>query len=256
MLRTIIGGFVMLLMLAPAWVTAQDEAVQTAYVYATYYTCDPSMETRADEIIQRSYATHYDAAVEAGNIASWSWLAHFVGGQWRRVLVLTALDMDDLLDASGALGEIIEEATPEAGRVFSEVCGEHVDYIWETIDGIGAITVGEGRGGVAAFSTYMVCDISREDRADDIMKDTFAPIYDKYLTSGDIASWGWLQHNVGGEYRRLLTVTAADHKAMMASRVSIIAELRSRRNQRAFNQFNEICHSHRDYMWDIRVENP
>ncbi len=256
MIRRIFGGFAILLMLVPTWVSAQDEAPQTAFVYATYYTCDPAMETRADEIIQRTYATHYDAAVEAGNIASWSWLAHFVGGQWRRVLVLTALDMEHLLESSGALGEIIEESTPEAGRVFSEVCGEHVDYIWQISSDIGTITPGQNRGGSAGFSAYMVCDMSREERADEIMQETFGPIYDNYIESGDISSWGWLEHVVGGEYRRLLTMTAADHQTMMAVREKIVGDLRSRRNERAFNQFSEICHSHRDYMWDIQVENP
>ncbi len=254
MIRRIIAGFAMLLMFAPAWVTAQEQTA--GYVYATYYICDTSMETRADEIIQRSYATHYDAAVAAGNIASWSWLAHFMGGQWRRVLVLTALDIEDLLDASGALGEIIEESTPEAGRVFSEVCGEHVDYIWRPVLGVGTFAVGTGRAGDAGFSAYMVCDMSREDRADEIMRETVAPIYDKHVESGALGSWAWLEHNVGGEFRRLLTATAADHKTMLNTRASIVAELRERKNNRAFKQFNEICFEHQDYMWDIQVENP
>ena len=60
-----------------------------------------------------------------------SWLSHFVGGEWRRALVLSTTNMDDLLAAAGALGEAIQESTPEAGRVFTEVCPEHEDYIWE-----------------------------------------------------------------------------------------------------------------------------
>ena len=190
------------------------------------------------------------------HIASWSWLAHFVGGNWRRVLVLSALDIDELLNASGALGEIIEESTPEAGRVFSEVCGEHVDYIWTPVGGIGSLDVARGRGGEAAFSAYMVCKLSEEDRADEIMRETIGPVYDRHVESGAISSWGWLEHNVGGEFRRLLTVTAADHQSIMRARASIIDELQQRRNERAFRNFSEICFEHQDYMWDIQIENP
>ena len=86
---------------------AQDEDAQTLYAYATYFVCSPDGESRADEIITSTFKPNYDAAVEHGDISSWSWMQHFVGGYWRRVLVITARDMDSLLDASGALGEII-----------------------------------------------------------------------------------------------------------------------------------------------------
>ena len=138
----IIGGFILMLALLPLYISAQEQEGQIGYSYVTYFTCNPSTESRADEIIKRNYAPHYDAAVEHGEIAQWSWLVHFVGGEWRRALVLTALDLDDLLDASGALGEIIEETTPEAGRVFTEVCNKHVDYIWQATADIDGSNVG------------------------------------------------------------------------------------------------------------------
>ena len=214
----------------PAVVSAQ-ETTPPAYAYVTYFICDPSVESRADEIIKRNYAPHYDAAVEHGEIAQWSWLAHYVGGEWRRVLVLTARNLDDLLDASGALGEIIEESTPEAGRVFTEVCGEHIDYIWQSTPGVDGTSVGDARGD-AGFSMYMMCDMAREQRADEIMREEFAPIYNRYVEEGHLASWTWLQHNVGGVYRRLLAVTGADHKTLFRARQSIIGELQDRRMRR------------------------
>ena len=250
MIRRIIGGFVVMLLIAPAWVTAQEE--QTVFVYATYFICDPATETRADEIIVRSYAPHYNAAVEAENLMSWSWLTHFIGGKWRRVLVLTAPNMDELLDASGALGEIIE-ATPEAGRVFTEVCNEHVDYIWSTRPGVDGSRLDATRDGTASFSTYYQCDISKQDEADEIMAKTIGPIYQKYVDSGQLDSWGWLHHVVGEDFRRLMSVTASDHKAMMEARASMIEELTSGRAERAFRRFNEICFNHHDYMWDIQI---
>jgi hypothetical protein len=237
-IRTGIASFIALFV--PAIGAAQEDEPVTAYVYATYFVCDPADESRADEIVKRNYAPHYDAAVEAGDIASWSWISHFVGGKWRRVLVLTTTNMDDLLDASGALGEILEETTPEAGRVFTEVCDVHEDYIWSNIPGIGSATPGSERG-EAGFSMYLECDTSREERADEIVRDVFAPIYDRRVASGDLVSWAWLQHDVGGDWRRLLTTTATDHKTMMRVRAEIIEELGEGRAERATRQFNEIC---------------
>ena len=108
------------ILVAPA--LAQDQGEQTLYAYATYFVCSPDGESRADEIISSSFKPHYDAAVEQGDISSWSWMQHYIGGKWRRVLVITAADMDSILDASGALGEIVQDQTPEAGRAAMAAC--------------------------------------------------------------------------------------------------------------------------------------
>jgi len=239
----------------PGATLAQDEATQTGFAYVTYFECSQAAEVRADEIVVRNYAPHYNLAVEHGDIASWAWLAHYVGGKWRRALILTATNMDDLLDSAGALGEIIAEATPEAGRAFSEACPKHEDYIWETSPGIGGVVIGQERA-EAGFSAYFECDASQEERADELMRDVLGPIYDEQIADGGLATWGWLRHNVGGPYRRLLSATGSDHKSIMRARAAIVAALNEGRTKRSFNQFNQICHSHQDYMWDIQMENP
>lgn len=253
----ILFGFVIagIGVLAPISVAAQDDSVPTAYVYATYFECNPAAESRADEIVKRNYAPHYDAAVESGDIASWSWLSHFVGGKWRRVLLITSTNMDDLLDSSGALGEILEETTPEAGRVFTEVCGVHEDYIWTNVAGIGASQLGDERG-EAGFSMYFECDQSQEAKADEIVQEYFAPIHDRFVSEGGLTSWAWLQHNVGGDWRRLLSTTSTDHKTAMRTRAAITEALADRKVERALREFNEICYRHHDYLWDIQIETP
>ena len=252
---TIVAGTLLVVLFVCEYAVAQDDPSQQGFAYVTYFRCDPAGEARADEIVKRNYEPHYNAAVEAGDIASWSWLAHYIGGSWRRALVLTTFNMDDLLDASGALGEIIEESTPEAGRAFTEVCPDHEDYIWQTVPGVSANSIGSERG-QAGFSTYFKCDSSREDRADEIVRETLGPIYDRHVGSDGLASWVWLRHLVGGDYRRLLSVTAADHKVMMRTRAAIIEEMMSGRSERAFRQFSEICNAHHDYMWDVQIETP
>ena len=56
---------------------------------------------------------------------------------------------------------------------------------------------------------------------------------------------------VGGSWRRLLILGAEDHKTLMRARDGVIEELRDRRYDRARREMNEICHAHRDYLWDI-----
>lgn len=240
-----------LLLLAGAAV-AQD----AQYAYATYFMCSPDGESRADEIINSSYKPHYDAAVEHGDIQSWSWMQHYAGGEWRRVLVVITSDMESLLDSSGALGEIISEQTPEAGRAFSGICSSHVDYIWQSTPGIGSGAPTSERG-AAGFTAYMECDMNKEERADELIEKVFAPIYNKHVGDGGLTSWNWLKHYLGGKYRRILTMGAADHKTLMSTRDAIFADLEGNRTvERAVDEMNEICGSHEDYIWDILIQVP
>lgn len=255
MTKKITAGLLSVFIFLPGIVLTQEDQPQSVFAYATYFVCSPDAESRADEIINTSFGPHYDAAVEHGDILSWSWLQHFVGGNWRRVLVIIAADMDSLLDASGALGEIISDKTPEAGRAFSGICSSHEDYIWETMDGVGSGGVTDARG-EAGFSVYMQCDMSREERADVLVRDVFGPIYDRHVGEGQLTTWNWLQHNVGGRWRRILTMGAADHKTLMRARAAILEEFEGRKVERAADEINKICHTHQDYMWDILVQTP
>lgn len=243
-------------LVVPAAAIAQDDTPAAQYAYATYYVCSPDGESRADEIIDTSFRPHYDAAVEQGDIVGWSWMQHYVGGIWRRVLVIIAADMDSMLDASGALGEIITESTPEAGRAFSSICSSHEDYIWEAVDGIGNGNVSQDRGS-AGYTMYLQCDMRREDRADQLVREVFAPIYDRHVTDGELSSWNWLRHYIGGKYRRILTLGAADHKTLMRARAAVLDEFDGGRAiKRAVDEMNEICFEHTDYLWDILIQNP
>jgi len=253
--KSTIAGFLLALAVFAGNSFAQDEGATSSYVYATYFNCSPDGESRADEIIKTSFKPHYDAAVEHGDIQSWSWLQHFVGGKWRRVLVIIAGDINSLLDASGALGEIISDKTPEAGRSFSAICSSHDDYIWETSPGVGTAAITEERG-AAGFSVYMECDMNGEERADELVAKVFAPIYNKHVGEGELTSWNWLKHYVGGEWRRLLIMGAADHKTLLGARAAILAEFDDRKAERAAEEFNGICGRHQDYMWDILVQTP
>ena len=253
MRHSISASLMTVLMLTALQANAQDTSSNTIYAYATYFTCSTHRESRADEIIRSSYKPHYDQAVEQGQIVSWTWLQHYIGGAWRRVLVVVTSDMEAALETSGALGEIIGDTTPEAGRAFSEICHTHDDYMWESMPGIGAGPVAAARGNVT-FSTYMQCDLSREDKADKLIRDELSAIYDAHVGDGKLTSWNWLIQTVGGNYRRLLTMGALDHNALLNARAAIKRDLKGRRHERALREFNEICHTSTDYMWDEFLE--
>ena len=246
------GMMAVLLTIAPT-VHAQDTDSTKIYAYATYFVCANDRESRADELIRSSYKPHYDQAVEQGQIVSWTWLQHYIGGSWRRVLVVVTPDMESALETSGALGEIISDTTPEAGRAFSEICTSHEDYIWESIPEIGGGPVASARGS-ATFSTYLKCNLAREDRADELIRDHLGAVYSAHVRDGQLTSWNWLKQTVGGNYRRLLTLGAVDHDALIAARAAIEGDLKARKYERAIREFREICHTTTDYMWDEFLE--
>lgn len=223
----------------------EDEGPR-AFTYATYFYCPGGALSRADEIIAGD-AQRWDGFVEDGTISAWGYLSHHTGGRWQRIFYYQAETMDALLDAYDATGEGGDE---EANAEFGRICSSHEDYIWQVENG----SQGEGRG-EAGVSVYHACDMLREDRADDIVAESMAPILNGLVEDGKLTSWGWSSHVVGGKYRRLQTMTAADFKTLMAAWGEAIEAMYDD-GAGPGAEFSEICHSHSDYMWNIVSETP
>ena len=68
--------------------------------------------------------------VSSGRLSSWSWLAHALGGKYRRLAVYDAADAAALLAAQAALVEELQSEHPAAFREFGEICSSHQDYLW------------------------------------------------------------------------------------------------------------------------------
>ena len=230
----------------------EDEA--TSYVYGIYYECDMEKQWLADMLVEHAFAPAFDAAVEEGTISAWGWLVHHTGGKWRRVLYYSAPTIDGMLGALESVFDAAEKEHPEAGRALNEICGSHEDYIWQWGTGSSPAGRAETRG-EAGFSVYMNCEMGREARADEIVEEVFAPIYDQQVKAGKLVSWGWLKHFVGGKWRRLSVMTAADHMTLLNVRNAVIEEMVAK-NSEATEEFDSICGSHQDYMWDIMFETP
>jgi len=109
---------------------AQSQGAKSGYVYATYFVCSPDGESRADEIISSSFKPHYDAAVEQGDILSRSWMQHYVGGEWRRLLIMGASDHKTLMTArDNVLADFDDRKAERAATEMNEICDSHQDYM-------------------------------------------------------------------------------------------------------------------------------
>jgi hypothetical protein len=234
---------------AAACCLAVPAQAEDAYIYATYFNCDVTQQERADQIIEQLDKPLWDAAVADGSIQSWGWLAHHTGGKWRRAQYYMAPTMDALFAAQKKVGDAADAKDPKAGKEFGKICNAHDDYIWKRVAG----NTGDGPRGNVSFSTYHVCEMTREQEADQLVQKVFAPVYDKLITDGVLVSWGFFEHIVGGQYRRLDTMSAKDLPTLMKARGAIIEALE---DDKLGNTYSDICGSHSDYIWDIKFATP
>jgi len=221
------------------------DAPAELYVYATYNVCDVTLQDRADEIFMQLDKPIYDAAVADGTLSGYSYYAHHTGGKWRRGMFMVAPSIEALLDAQDKIGDQIDAKNPELDTESGKICNSHEDYIWHSVAG----NAGTAEPGKAVFSTYFVCD-SREVQADAIVKQVFAPVYDKLVADKKLTSWGYLEHIVGGHVRRVATMSAADMKSLLAARSEINQVLT---DNPLGDTFTEICDAHEDYMWEVKA---
>ncbi|MDH4259290.1 MAG: hypothetical protein OEW16_03200 [Gammaproteobacteria bacterium] len=233
------------LLLAVAGAVQAADKPAESYVYGTYFVCDVTKQERSDEIFKTLDQPFYDAAVADGSITAYGLYAHQTGGKWRRLMYSTGPSIQALLDAQKKIGDQTDAKNKKLGEEYGKICNSHDDYIWKTVAGV----AGTAAPGNAAFSTYYVCD-SRETQADAIVTQVFAPIYDKLVADGKLKSWGYLEHIVGGEFRRLATMTASDVKSLMAARAEVNQALT---DNPLGDTFTAICDSHADYIWEVKA---
>lgn len=224
-------------------VLAQDEEEAETYVYATYFECDA---TRLDEIdaLMAKMAPIYDQAKADGSLANWGWLRHHTGGNWKRLFYGVGSDAGALMDTLDALNEKSDEI--EGADAFGEICGDHVDYVWR--QAASSPVSAADAPGAAGLSVYYRCTFNGEDFADSIVESHFAEVFNAHVGEGKLVSWSWLAHQMGGEFRRLLAMRAADRASLLSAWGSIIETL-SGEHGGALNAFSDICFAHEDYLW-------
>lgn len=225
---------------------AQDDDGPAGFNYATYYVCDVATQGNMDNVVATNEKPVFDEWVEDGKLLGWGYLSHFTGGRWRRLQYHVSATMEEALNNQSAIfGEIYAD-NREGGQARAEACEAHDDYIWAINQGSAP---GTERGDVS-LSVYFVCDVADQNRADEIFAQTYAPRLNEIAESGDIASWNWQSHVLGGEYRRLQTITGADYASVNAARFQAIQHVNQEFPELG-REFSQICHTHTDYLWDI-----
>ncbi|MDH3744305.1 MAG: hypothetical protein OES47_04285 [Acidobacteriota bacterium] len=109
-------------------VSAADEA--GSFGVSQYYRCSFNGEGFADSIVESHFAEVFNAHVGEGKLVSWSWLAHQIGGEFRRLLAFRAASRADLLNTWGEIVGALSNEHGGALRAFSDICFAHEDYLW------------------------------------------------------------------------------------------------------------------------------
>lgn len=102
------------------------------------------------------------------------------------------------------------------------------------------------------MTTYYACSEARETRADEIVQQVIGPEIQRHIDMGHLNSWSWIEHTIGGRWRRALVVDAADHKTILTMRQAIISAL-ERNSAEEMEEFAQICGAHTDYLWDLMI---
>lgn len=211
----------------------------------TYLKCSTADEGEADFIMNQVFAPIYDRHVEEGAILGWGWVEHQVGGPWRRIVTLTADDTPAVMQAWGDITNAIREEHPNAWHRFNEICDSHDDYVWNLVAAAEGTEPGETPD--QWVSTYWQCDEATESRADEIVQEMSA-VFDSHVEAGHLGGWGWYAHDIGGWFRRLLTLTSAEGFNLVEARAMVVEELESEHAE-LLQEFSSICNGHVDYMW-------
>lgn len=233
-------------LLLPLAAGAQDDDGPAGFSYVTYYVCDVSTQGNMDNIVAANEAPVFDEWVEDGKMLAWGYLSHFTGGRWRRAQYHVAPTVAEALNNQSAIFNEIYADNREAGQARGQACEAHDDYVWAINQGS---PPGTERGSVS-LSVYFVCAVADQIRSDEVFAEIYAPILDQMAADGEIASWNWQSHVLGGPYRRLQTVTGSDYATVNAARLQAIQQANESHPELA-REFAEICDSHSDYLWDI-----
>jgi len=101
--------------------------------FSVYLVCDAATEDEADDIVAEHVAPILNGMVEDGKLTSWGWSSHVVGGRFRKLQTFTAPDFKTLMAARAEAIEAIYGEDDEAGARLTEICGSHVDYMWNIV---------------------------------------------------------------------------------------------------------------------------
>jgi len=103
-------------------------------------------------------------------------------------------------------------------------------------------------------SAYYRCDITRQERADTIYRQIMVPALEKQVQAGRLTGYGFFAHRMGSAWRRLESWTSPDVERALAAQEAVMEEV-NRTSPKLLAEFNSICGSHDDFLWN-RVAGP
>ena len=221
------------------------------FAMATYYRCDYAKQARADTLYKQVIVPLLDRQVKAGNLTSYGFYSHRIGGVFRRLESWTAPTLEKLIAAQDAYHADLQKTNPKGGAEFDAVCGSHDDYIWNRV--LGPAVTPEAPKPAFIYSRYLTCDMAKENEADMIMETALASMLNKHVQAGHIMGWSWFTHNLGGTIRRILNWSGKDVMAVLNAEEMISNDIAA---HPLGNAFTAICNSHTDYVWQSVVAAP
>ena len=102
------------------------------------------------------------------------------------------------------------------------------------------------------YSTYSVCKLSGQDRADEIVKEIEAPVYNALVEDGVINGWGWLSHHTGGQWRRLFYYQHDTVEGLLDAQ-DAMGERFDSMNLGDDADRSDLCPAHDDYIWTVEL---
>lgn len=104
------------------------------------------------------------------------------------------------------------------------------------------------------YATYMYCDTTRQDRADEIFETLYHPILDAAVADGTISNYSYWAHNTGGKWRRAMFTVAPSIQALLDAEDKIYPKAEAK-NKKLATEFGSICNAHEDYIWHSELGN-
>lgn len=252
-LPTRLAAFAGALLVLPFAASASAQEDDSAFAYSSYYQCTGGLSD-AIATLRDDWGPIIQGHMDAGHISAWGVLTHDTGNPWTMAIYHVGPDIGELKTAlDTSLGEYFQQH-PDDAAAFGETCWSHEDYIWTSGTGSQPATdVGQDRAS-AGMSVYWVCDEGKEAVADLIVENVWAPIYDQQVADGQINSWSWLSHFVGGKYRRALITDGASAGALLEARDQALEA--AGENAALAAAFSDVCNGHTDVMWNIAISVP
>ncbi|WP_068546247.1 hypothetical protein [Thalassotalea crassostreae] len=99
-----------------------------------------------------------------------------------------------------------------------------------------------------SYATYFVCETENEKTIDELIDKVYSPFYDGAVKDGTINSWGWLAHQTGGNWRRILYHTS-DSVSQLLKAQKVIGERMSKAIGDKPDALARGCSTHDDYIW-------